>query len=41
MNPIDNINANIQILRNLNAAPKATLDWLQQWATAHASKFGF
>jgi RHS repeat-associated protein len=38
--PLENINANAAILRNLNIAPQSTIDLLQQRAIEHARSLG-
>jgi hypothetical protein len=38
--PLQNINANAQILRDLNVAPEDTISQLQQMATQHAQSLG-
>jgi len=39
--PLENINANAQILRDLNIAPEADILRLQQMAIEHAQKYGY
>lgn len=39
--PIENINANTQILRDLNAAPPSQIDALHTMATDHAKSLGY
>ena len=39
--PLENINANAQILRDLKVAPEADITRLQQMAIEHAQKYGY
>jgi hemolysin activation/secretion protein len=41
MTPIENINFNADILRQLNVAPPETIDQLQQQALKHAVNYGY
>jgi hypothetical protein len=41
MTPRENIAANAQILRGLNAAPPETIDLLERWSMAHAEALGY
>jgi hypothetical protein len=39
--PVESINANAQILRNLNAAPVSDIERFRQLALRHAVEYGF
>jgi hypothetical protein len=39
--PIENIQANTSILRQLGVASEATITKIEQWAIEHAQRFGF